>query len=111
MAWLDGSDAQQSDDSGLGSGYSQFFGLTHQLPLDDGWAWQNSLRYDLHQLDSSRISSTHAAQYDQRWQSLEFRSDAGKTFTLPHDLTLTPYAGVRVRHTLEAAIRSRGPIA
>ena len=108
MARLDGSGAQQPGDSGLNSGYSQFFGLTHQLPLDNGWAWQNSLRYDLHQLDSSRMASTQSAQHDQRWQSLEFRSDAGKTFTLPHDLTLTPYAGVRVRHTLEGGYQEQG---
>ncbi|WP_168195785.1 autotransporter outer membrane beta-barrel domain-containing protein [Nissabacter sp. SGAir0207] len=108
MARLDGSGAQQPGDSGLESGYSQFFGLTHQLPLDGGWAWQNSLRYDLHQLDSSRMASTQSARHDQRWQSLEFRSDAGKTFTLPHDLTLTPYAGVRVRHTLEGGYQEQG---
>ncbi|WP_168195786.1 autotransporter outer membrane beta-barrel domain-containing protein [Nissabacter sp. SGAir0207] len=108
MARLDGSGAQQPGDSGLNSGYSQFFGLTHQLPLDDGWAWQNSLRYDLHQLDSSRMASTQSAQHDQRWQSLEFRSDAGKTFTLPGELTLTPYAGVRVRHTLEGGYQEQG---
>ncbi|MGQ7100464.1 hypothetical protein ACUOAQ_22085, partial [Escherichia sp. SP-MK] len=35
-------------------GYSQFFGLKHQMSFDNGMNWNNALRYDVHNLDSSR---------------------------------------------------------
>nr|VWP99877.1 unnamed protein product [Escherichia coli] len=41
-------------DNGCTGGYSQFFGLKHQMAFDNGMSWNNALRYDVHNLDSSR---------------------------------------------------------
>lgn len=54
IARLDGDGSQKAGDNGLTGGYSQFFGLKHSMAFDEGLAWNNSLRYDVHNLDSSR---------------------------------------------------------
>ncbi len=46
--------AQKAGDNGVTGGYSQFFGLKHQMSFDNGMNWNNALRYDVHNLDSSR---------------------------------------------------------
>ncbi|ECD7383401.1 autotransporter domain-containing protein [Salmonella enterica subsp. enterica serovar Agbeni] len=106
IARLDGDGSKTAGDNGLTGGYSQFFGLKHSMAFDDGLAWNNSLRYDVHNLDSSRFVSygdtNKVADSDVRQQYLEFRSEGAKTFTLMSDtLKVTPYAGVKFRHTLE----------
>jgi Autotransporter beta-domain. len=40
-------------------------------------------------------------------QYLEFRSEGAKTFTLSEGLKITPYAGVKLRHTLEDGYQER----
>ncbi|EBS3922615.1 autotransporter adhesin BigA, partial [Salmonella enterica subsp. enterica serovar Ituri] len=106
IARLDGDGSKTAGDNGLTGGYSQFFGLKHSMAFDDGLAWNNSLRYDVHNLDSSRFVSygdtNKVADSDVRHQYLEFRSEGAKTFTLMSDtLKVTPYAGVKFRHTME----------
>ncbi|EIK0135540.1 autotransporter adhesin BigA, partial [Salmonella enterica] len=106
IARLDGDGSKTAGDNGLTGGYSQFFGLKHSMAFDEGLAWNNSLRYDVHNLDSSRFVSygdtNKVADSDVRQQYFEFRSEGAKTFTLMDDtLKVTPYAGVKFRHTLE----------
>lgn len=72
----------------------------------------NSLRYDVHNLDSSRSVSygntSKVADSDVRQQYLEFRSEGAKTFTMMSDtLKVTPYAGVKFRHTMEDGYKER----
>ncbi len=105
IARLDGDGAQKAGDNGVTGGYSQFFGLKHQMFFDNGMNWNNALRYDVHNLDSSRsvaygdVSKT--ADTDVKQQYLEFRSEGAKTFEPREGLKITPYAGVKLRHTLE----------
>ena len=40
-------------------------------------------------------------------QYLEFRSEGAKTFELREGLNVTPYAGVKLRHTLEGGYQER----
>ncbi|HIC6755516.1 TPA: autotransporter adhesin BigA [Salmonella enterica subsp. enterica serovar Javiana] len=106
IARLDGDGSKTAGDNGLTGGYSQFFGLKHSMAFDEGLAWNNSLRYDVHNLDSSRFVSygdtNKVADSDVRQQYFEFRSEGAKTFPLMDDaLKVTPYAGVKFRHTLE----------
>ncbi|EBY0371621.1 autotransporter domain-containing protein, partial [Salmonella enterica subsp. enterica serovar Toulon] len=112
IARLDGNGTQTAGDNGLTGGYSQFFGLKHSMAFDEGLAWNNSLRYDVHNLDSSRSVSygdvNKVADSDVRQQYLEFRSEGAKTFTLMSDtLKVTPYAGVKFRHTMEDGYKER----
>ncbi|EBF8098404.1 autotransporter domain-containing protein [Salmonella enterica subsp. enterica] len=112
IARLDGDGSKTAGDNGLTGGYSQFFGLKHSMAFDDGLAWNNSLRYDVHNLDSSRFVSygdtNKVADSDVRQQYLEFRSEGAKTFTLMSDtLKVTPYAGVKFRHTMEGGYKER----
>uniref|UniRef100_UPI001BD2D7AB BigA/YdbA N-terminal beta-barrel domain-containing protein n=1 Tax=Citrobacter portucalensis TaxID=1639133 RepID=UPI001BD2D7AB len=112
IARLDGDGSEKAGDNGLTGGYSQFFGLKHSMAFDEGLAWNNSLRYDVHNLDSSRSVSygdtNKVADSDARQQYLEFRSEGAKTFTLMDDaLKVTPYAGVKFRHTLEGGYKER----
>ncbi|AVH18405.1 autotransporter domain-containing protein [Enterobacter sp. SGAir0187] len=113
IARIDGNGANTAGDNGVTGGYSQFFGLKHKLALnDDGLSWNNALRYDVHNLDSSRLVSygdvNKVADSDARQQYLEFRSEGAKTFTMLDDaLNITPYAGVKVRHTLEDGYQER----
>ncbi|EJY5271587.1 autotransporter adhesin BigA [Salmonella enterica] len=113
IARLDGDGSQKAGDNGLTGGYSQFFGLKHSMAFDEGLAWNNSLRYDVHNLDSSRSVSygdvDKAADSDSRQQYLEFRSEGAKTFSMMDNaLKVTPYAGVKFRHVLEDGYKERG---
>ena len=111
IARLDGDGAQKAGDNGVTGGYSQFFGLKHQMSFDNGMSWNNALRYDIHQLDSSRsvaygdISKT--ADTNVKQQYLEFRSEGAKTFEPREGLKITPYASVKLRHTLEGGYQER----
>ncbi|MDI4701823.1 autotransporter adhesin BigA, partial [Salmonella enterica subsp. enterica serovar Cerro] len=77
IARLDGDGSKTAGDNGLTGGYSQFFGLKHSMAFDEGLAWNNSLRYDVHNLDSSRSVAygdvNKIADSDMRQQYLEFR--------------------------------------
>ncbi|MEY5546891.1 autotransporter adhesin BigA, partial [Salmonella enterica subsp. enterica serovar Corvallis] len=83
IARLDGDGSKTAGDNGLTGGYSQFFGLKHSMAFDEGLAWNNSLRYDVHNLDSSRSVAygdvNKIADSDMRQQYLEFRSEGAKT--------------------------------
>lgn len=111
IARLDGDGAQKAGDNGVTGGYSQFFGLKHQMSFDNGMSWNNALRYDIHQLDSSRsvaygdVSKT--ADTNVKQQYLEFRSEGAKTFEPREGLKITPYAGLKLRHTLEGGYQER----
>ncbi|EIU1274504.1 autotransporter adhesin BigA, partial [Salmonella enterica subsp. enterica serovar Salford] len=112
IARLDGDGSKTAGDNGLTGGYSQFFGLKHSMAFDEGLAWNNSLRYDVHNLDSSRSVAygdvNKIADSDMRQQYLEFRSEGAKTFTMMGDaLKVTPYAGVKFRHTMEGGYKER----
>ncbi|EEO4935669.1 autotransporter adhesin BigA [Salmonella enterica subsp. enterica] len=112
IAPLDGDGSKTAGDNGLTGGYSQFFGLKHSMAFDEGLAWNNSLRYDVHNLDSSRSVAygdvNKIADSDMRQQYLEFRSEGAKTFTMMSDtLKVTPYAGVKFRHTMEGGYKER----
>ncbi|EJN5082474.1 autotransporter adhesin BigA [Salmonella enterica] len=112
IARLDGDGSKTAGDNGLTGGYSQFFGLKHSMAFDEGLAWNNSLRYDVHNLDSSRSVAygdvNKIADSDMRQQYLEFRSEGAKTFTMMSDtLKVTPYAGVKFRHTMEGGYKER----
>ncbi|ELO3139201.1 EntS/YbdA MFS transporter, partial [Escherichia coli] len=111
IARLDGNGSDTAGDNGVTGGYSQFFGLKHQMAFDNGMSWNNALRYDVHNLDSSRsiaygdINKTADANVKQQY--LEFRSEGAKTFELREGLNVTPYAGVKLRHTLEGGYQER----
>ena len=112
IARLDGDGSQKAGDNGVTGGYSQFFGLKHSMAFDNGMRWNNALRYDVHNLDSSRSVSygdvSKVADSDARQQYMEFRSEGAKTFTLMDDtLKITPYAGVKLRHTMEDGYKER----
>ncbi|MBB7762157.1 autotransporter domain-containing protein [Escherichia coli] len=111
IARLDGDGAQKAGDNGVTGGYSQFFGLKHQMSFDNGMNWNNALRYDVHNLDSSRsiaFSNTNkTADTNVKQQYLEFRSEGAKTFEPSEGLKVTPYAGVKLRHTLEGGYQER----
>ena len=111
IARLDGDGAQKAGDNGVTGGYSQFFGLKHQMSFDNGMNWNNALRYDVHNLNSSRsiaFSNTNkTADTDVKQQYLEFRSEGAKTFEPSEGLKVTPYAGVKLRHTLEGGYQER----
>ena len=111
IARLDGNGSDTAGDNGVTGSYSQFFGLKHQMAFDNGMSWNNALRYDVHNLDSSRsiaygdVNKTADANVKQQY--LEFRSEGAKTFELREGLNVTPYAGVKLRHTLEGGYQER----
>ncbi|ELA5611472.1 autotransporter domain-containing protein [Escherichia coli] len=111
IARLDGNGSDTAGDNGVTGGYSQFFGLKHQMSFENGVSWNNALRYDVHNLDSSRsvafgdVNKTADANVKQQY--LEFRSEGAKTFELREGLNVTPYAGVKLRHTLEGGYQER----
>lgn len=111
IARLEGNGSDTVGDNGVTGGYSQFFGLKHQMAFDNGMSWNNALRYDVHNLDSSRsiaygdVNKTADANVKQQY--LEFRSEGAKTFELREGLNVTPYAGVKLRHTLEGGYQER----
>ncbi len=109
IARLDGNGSDTAGDNGVTGGYSQFFGLKHQMSFDNGMSWNNALRYDVHNLDSSRSVAysdvNKTADTSVKQQYLEFRSEGAKTFALGETVKVTPYAGVKLRHTLEDGYR------
>ncbi|ECV5254151.1 autotransporter adhesin BigA [Salmonella enterica subsp. houtenae] len=112
IARLDGCGSQKAGDNGLTGGFSQFFGLKHSTAFDDDLVWNNSLRYDVHNLDSSRSISysdtSKTADSNARQQYMEFRSEGAKTFRLMDNaLKVTPYVGVKFRHTVEGSYKER----
>ncbi|MCH0695462.1 autotransporter domain-containing protein [Escherichia coli] len=111
IARLDGNGSDTAGDNGVTGGYSQFFGLKHQMAFDGGISWNNALRYDVHNLDSSRSVAyggvNKTADTEVKQQYLEFRSEGAKTFELNDTLKVTPYAGVKLRHTLEDGYQER----
>jgi putative surface-exposed virulence protein len=113
IARLDGSGSQTAGDNGVTGGYSQFFGLKHTLALsDDGLAWSNGLRYDIHNLSGSRSVSYgdvgEVADADNNEQYLEYRTEGSKTWTLDSGLTVKPYAGMKLRHTTDGGYQEHG---
>ncbi|HHU8065561.1 TPA: beta strand repeat-containing protein, partial [Escherichia coli] len=46
IARLEGNGSDTAGDNGVTGGYSQFFGLKHQMAFDNGMNWNNALRYD-----------------------------------------------------------------
>ncbi|HFI9141337.1 TPA: autotransporter domain-containing protein [Escherichia coli] len=111
IARLDGNGSDKAGDNGVTGGYSQFFGLQHQMTFENGVNWNNALRYDVHNLDSSRAVAygdvSKTANTDVKQQYLEFRSEGAKTFEPREGLKITPYAGVKLRHTLEGGYQER----
>ncbi|QCR38424.1 autotransporter outer membrane beta-barrel domain-containing protein [Nissabacter sp. SGAir0207] len=114
IARLDGDgDVSTAGDNGVTGGYSQFFGVQHSLPLaDSGLSWNNALRYDIHNLDSNRQVQygdvNRVADSDNNQQYLEFRSEMAKSYTPQKGLTLTPFAGMKLRYTSEEGYNERG---
>ncbi|QCR35902.1 autotransporter outer membrane beta-barrel domain-containing protein [Nissabacter sp. SGAir0207] len=114
IARLDGDgDVSTAGDNGVTGGYSQFFGVQHSLPLtESGLRWNNALRYDIHNLDSNRQvqygNVNRVADSDNNQQYLEFRSEMAKSYTPQKGLTLTPFAGMKLRHTTEEGYNERG---
>jgi putative surface-exposed virulence protein len=111
IARLDGNGSQSAGNNGITGGYSQFFGLKHQMAFENGVSWNNGLRYDVHNLDSNRSVAygdvSKSADSSAKQQYLEFRSEGAKKFELSEALTVTPYAGVKLRHTLEDGYQER----
>lgn len=113
IARLDGNGSNRPGDNGITGGYSQFFGLAHTLPLtDSGLNWTNALRYDLHNLSSNRTvrygDINKVASADSRQQYLELRSTGEKTYTVQEGLTVTPFAGLKMRYTTGSGYREQG---
>ncbi|ALR76322.1 hypothetical protein [[Enterobacter] lignolyticus] len=113
IARLDGNGSASAGNNGIDSGYSQFFGLEHSMPFGEhGLSWNNALRYDVHQFDSNRginySGVSEQARADTRQQYLEFRTEGRKTFTPQEGFDITPYAGLKLRHTLDDGYQERG---
>ncbi|QCR38273.1 autotransporter outer membrane beta-barrel domain-containing protein [Nissabacter sp. SGAir0207] len=114
IARLDGDgDVSTAGDNGVTGGYSQFFGVQHSLPLaESGLSWNNAVRYDIHNLDSNRQVQygdvNRVADSDNNQQYLEFRSEMAKSYTPQKGLTLTPFAGMKLRYTSEEGYNERG---
>ncbi|STB68063.1 outer membrane autotransporter [Citrobacter freundii] len=113
IARLDGKGNVSSGSNGITGGYSQFLGLEHAMPLgEEGLSWNNALRYDVHQLDSKRGINygdvNKQALADSRQQYLELRTEGRKTFAVSEGLDVVPYAGLKLRHTLEYGYQERG---
>ncbi|MDE9585796.1 hypothetical protein L2108_23220, partial [Citrobacter braakii] len=113
IAGLDGKGNVSSGSDGITGGYSQFLGLEHAMPLgEEGLSWNNALRYDVHQLDSKRGINygdvNKQALADSRQQYLELRTEGRKTFAVSEGLDVVPYAGLKLRHTMEDGYQERG---
>ncbi|WP_139177215.1 autotransporter outer membrane beta-barrel domain-containing protein [Enterobacter sp. NFIX58] len=112
MARLNGNGTRQAGDNGLTGGYSQFMGLKHTLNLGDDYSLMNSLRYDRHELKSSRSISygntSRVADASNSQQYMELRTEGSKHITLAEGLNLTPSLGLKMRHTVNGALHERG---
>lgn len=107
-----GNDSTRAGDNGLTGGYSQFYGLGYSLPVGGGYIWDNNLRYDRHQLDSRRSLSFEgvnaSAASSGLYQSLEYRSEGKKQLTVADGLTVTPFAGMAMRHNATDGYQESG---
>ena len=113
IARLDGNgDVKSAGDNGLTGGYSQFFGLEHHMDLGDEMSWDNALRYDNHQLDSSRFiqygSVNEVADSKNTQQYMELKSQFSKGFALSDTLNFKPSVGAKVRHTRDGSVNETG---
>ncbi|HCR1908514.1 TPA: hypothetical protein ONC18_001155 [Enterobacter kobei] len=112
MARLNGNGTRQAGDNGLTGGYSQFMGLKHTLNFGEDYSWMNSLRYDRHELKSSRSISygntSRVADANNSQQYMELRTEGSKHITLAEGLNLTPSLGLKMRHTVNGALHERG---
>lgn len=99
-----GKDKTLTGNNGLTGGYSQFFGLAHSLSFGESNVWENSVRLDLHQLDSSRnirfADVNRTAKSSGKQQQLEFRSEVMRTLELVDGMSLKPFIGVKLRHNI-----------
>ncbi|POT55914.1 hypothetical protein C3432_18160 [Citrobacter amalonaticus] len=102
MARIVDGQAKEAGDNGLTGGFSQFFGMQHDVQFADDVMLSNSLRYDLQQLQSDRLVSYGAVNTtgssDSVQQYLEWRSQFSKSFSLSDELSIAPLAGVKFRH-------------
>lgn len=105
-------DVKSAGDNGLTGGYSQFFGLEHSLKLNENYNLDTALRYDNQQLDSSRsiqyTGVNETAQSSNNQQYMELKSGISRGFALSDALSLKPSAGVKLRHTVEGAMKETG---
>lgn len=113
IARLDGSgDVKAAGDNGLTGGYSQFFGLEHSMALGESVNLDTGLRYDNHQLNSSRTiqygSVNEVANSDNSQQYMELKSQLSRGFALSDSLNLKPSAGVKLRHTVNGGVKESG---
>ena len=107
-----GNSSQRAGDNGLTGGYSQFFGFNQSLKLGESSRWNNSLRYDLYQLNSSRQIGfegvNRIATTSGRQQHMAFRSEGVREFELQPGLTVSPFAGVKLRHQINDGYQEQG---
>lgn len=115
IARLDGNGIdgkQKAGDNGLTGGYSQFFGLNHNVDMGNGLMLTNALRYDVHQLESNRSVNytgvNQLADSDNSQQYMEWRSQFSKGFEVAEGLNLTPSAGLKLRHTANDGYSEHG---
>ncbi|MRT05677.1 autotransporter domain-containing protein [Ewingella americana] len=115
IARLDGNGVngkQKAGDNGITGGYSQFFGLNHSVDMGHGLTLTNALRYDVHQLESNRSirysGANQTAKSDNSQQYMEWRSGFSKGFDVAEGLSLTPSAGLKLRHTANNGYSERG---
>lgn len=115
IARLDGNGVngkQKAGDNGIIGGYSQFFGLNHSVDMGRGLTLTNALRYDVHQLESNRSirysGANQTAKSDNSQQYMEWRSGFSKGFDVAEGLSLTPSAGLKLRHTANNGYSERG---
>lgn len=115
IARLDGNGIdgkQKAGDNGLTGGYSQFFGLNHNVDVGNGLMLTNALRYDVHQLESNRSVNytgvNQLADSDNSQQYMEWRSQFSKGFEVAEGLNLTPSAGLKLRHTANDGYSEHG---
>ncbi|PAO05945.1 autotransporter domain-containing protein, partial [Enterobacter cloacae] len=47
IARVEGNNSSLAGDNSVTGGYSQFFGLKHEMAFDHGLSWNNDLRYDV----------------------------------------------------------------
>lgn len=113
IARLDGNgDVKSAGDNGLTGGYSQFFGLEHEMDLGNNLSWDNALRYDNHQLNSSRSiqygSVNEVANANNSQQYMEMKSQFSKGYDLSETLKFKPSIGAKVRHTRDGGVSETG---
>ncbi|MBU9843875.1 hypothetical protein, partial [Rahnella ecdela] len=113
IARLDGSgDVKEAGDNGLTGGYSQFFGLEHAMDLGNNMSWENALRYDNHQLESSRTiqygSVNEVANANNSQQYMEMKSQFSKGYELSDTLKFKPSVGAKVRRTRDGSVNETG---